>query len=223
VWLAGGQLFLSVGDGGGGGDPERNGQRMDRLMGKLLRITPAARGGYTIPRDNPYVGRSGARGEIWALGLRNPWRFSIDSPTGDIWIGDVGQGQREEINRVRAGRPAGLNFGWPRLEGTTVHDAGVTLAPRTPLAGPFHQYSHDSGGCSVTGGYVHRGTVLPTLRGWYLFADWCQDELQLMNPATKRVVSRQGVGGIVHFGAGPGGVPYAASQQSGRIYRVVAA
>ncbi|MCW2924884.1 MAG: glucose/sorbosone dehydrogenase-like protein, partial [Thermoleophilia bacterium] len=114
----GGLLFLSTGDGGGGGDPAGNSQRLDRLAGKLLRIAPKVGGGYAVPRSNPFVGRRGARAEIFALGLRNPFRYSIDAPTGDIWIGDVGQDTREEIDRLPGGRPAGANFGWRRMEGT---------------------------------------------------------------------------------------------------------
>lgn len=215
----GGHLYLSVGDGGGGGDPAGNAQRMDRLTGKLLRIAPRLNGGYAIPRSNPYVSRRGARGEIYALGLRNPWRFSIDAPTGDIWIGDVGQGEREEIDRLRGGRPAGANFGWRRVEGNRVYDAGTRLTRGTPYARPFFDYTRGGGECSVTGGVVYRGPIR-ALRGWYLHADFCTDDLQLASSVTGRRITRRGAGGIVHFGAGRFGHVYAASVTTGRIYRV---
>jgi len=221
LWAApGGLLYLSVGDGGGGGDPAGNAQRMDRLTGKLLRIAPRLNGGYAIPRSNPYVSRRGARGEIYALGLRNPWRFSIDAPTGDIWIGDVGQGEREEIDRLRGGRPAGANFGWRRVEGNRIYDAGTRLTPGTPYVRPYFDYTHEGGECSVTGGVVYRGPIR-SLRGWYLHADYCTDDLQLVSSVTGRRVTRNGADGIVHFGAGRYGHVYAASVNTGRIYRVV--
>jgi glucose/arabinose dehydrogenase len=218
----GGQLYLSIGDGGAGGDPNNNAQNLGRLMGKLLRIAPKLRGGYLIPNSNPYVGRRGARAEIYALGLRNPWRFSIDGATGDIWIGDVGQDAREEIDRLRGGRPAGANFGWRRMEGTQVFEAGTRLTAGTPYVAPFRDYGRDGGECSVTGGVVYRGPVT-ALRGWYLYADYCTDDLHLLFPGDGTHAVRVGDDGIVHFGAGPGGNVYAASQMTGRIYRVVAA
>ncbi|MCW2927783.1 MAG: glucose/sorbosone dehydrogenase-like protein [Thermoleophilia bacterium] len=223
LWATGnGTLWLSVGDGGGGGDPAGNAQRLDRLTGKLLRIVPRATGGYLVPRTNPYVGRTGARSEIYALGLRNPWRWSIDGPTGDIWIGDVGQDAREEIDRLPAARPAGANFGWRRLEGTRIYDAGTRLTTGTPYVAPFSEYGRDGGGCSITGGLVYRGPVT-SLRGWYLYADFCTDTVSALLQSSKRVVTvPAGVGGIVHFGAGPAANVYVASQRTGRIYRIVA-
>jgi hypothetical protein len=215
----GGQLYLSVGDGGAGGDPNNNAQNLGRYMGKLLRIVPRLRGGYTIPNSNPYVGRRGAKAEIYALGLRNPWRYSIDGATGDIWIGDVGQDSREEIDRLRAGRPAGANFGWRRMEGDTVYAAGTRLTSGTPYVAPFHDYGRSGGECSVTGGLVYRGPIT-ALRGWYLFTDFCTDDLHLLDPRTGTEAVRTGANGVVHFGAGPGGAVYAASQMTGRIYRV---
>lgn len=218
----GGQLWVSVGDGGSAGDPNNNAQDLGRYMGKLLRIVPRLRGGYTIPNSNPYVGRRGAKAEIYALGLRNPWRYSIDGVTGDIWIGDVGQDSREEIDRLRGGRPAGANFGWRRMEGETVYAAGTRLTGGTPYVAPFRDYGRDGGECSVTGGVVYRGPVT-ALRGWYLYADYCTDDLHLLDPATGTHDVRAGAEGIVHFGAGPGGAVYAASQMTGRLYRVASA
>ncbi|MCW2922632.1 MAG: glucose/sorbosone dehydrogenase-like protein, partial [Thermoleophilia bacterium] len=217
----GGLLFLSTGDGGGGGDPAGNSQRLDRLAGKLLRIAPKVGGGYAIPRSNPFVGRRGARAEIYALGLRNPFRYSIDAPTGDIWIGDVGQDTREEIDRLPGGRPAGANFGWRRMEGTHVYSPGTHLTAGTRYVPPFLDYGRPNGECSVTGGVVYRGPVR-ALRGWYLYTDYCTDRVTALLPATKRRVVRTGAPGVVHFGAGPGGNVYATSQQTGLVYRIVA-
>jgi glucose/arabinose dehydrogenase len=192
-------------------------------MGKLLRIAPRVPAGYVFPRSNPYYGRRGARREVFALGLRNPWRFSIDAPTGDIWIGDVGQGEHEEVDRLRAGRPAGANFGWRRFEGTSVYDSGTHLTSGTPYVRPVVDYTHSAtSGCSITGGVVYRGPVT-ALRGWYLYTDYCLDQVTAWNPSTGASATGAGASGVVHFGAGMGGNVYAASQQTGRIYRVVAA
>jgi glucose/arabinose dehydrogenase len=222
LWTTrGGQLLLSIGDGGGGGVEVRNSQRLDRLMGKLIRITPRANGGYVVPRQNPFVGRRGVRPEIFALGLRNPWRFSIDDPTGDIWIGDVGQNHREEINRMPGGRPAGANFGWPRMEGNRVFSSGVPLAPGTSYARPFLDYARADGRCSVTGGVVYRGPV-EAMRGRYLYGDYCSDRIWSVHPASGRVVEHAGTSGIVHFGAVASGNVMVASVTSGRLYRIVA-
>lgn len=218
LWHAAGNLlYLSVGDGGGGGDPAGNAQRLDRLTGKLLRIRPRSRGGYVIPSSNPFTTRAGARGEIWALGLRNPWRFSIDAPTGDIWIGDVGQGAREEVNRLRRGGPGGVNFGWPRMEGRTVYDASRPIAAGTTLTRPVFDYGRSRGECSVTGGVVYRGPV-QALRGSYVFADWCRNKLLVRRSGG--IASYAGVSGIASFGVGARGHVYAANQRNGRIYRV---
>lgn len=216
----GGLLWLSIGDGGGGGVEVRNSQRMDRLMGKLIRIVPRANGGYVIPRSNPFVDRRGARGEIYALGLRNPWRWSIDPPTGDIWIGDVGQGAREEVDRLRGGRPAGANFGWPRYEGRDLFAGHVALAGGTRHAAPYLQYGRAGGRCSITGGVVYRGPVT-LLRGRYLYADFCTDRIWSVAPSTRSTVSHAGTGGIVHFGTVANGDVVVASVTSGRLYRIV--
>jgi len=221
LWVqANGTLFLSVGDGGGGGDPSGNSQRLDRLMGKILRIVPKAGGGYVVPRSNPYYRRAGARKEVWALGLRNPWRFSIDGATGNMWIGDVGQGEFEEIDLIKASSVAGPNFGWRRMEGNTVYAAGTRLTPGTPYVKPRIVYSHANGGCSVTGGVVYRGPI-ESLRGWYLYADFCDNEITAYQASSSRSVARVATGGIVHFGAGARGEVYVVSNAGG-IYRITA-
>ena len=172
-----GYLYLGVGDGGGAGDPEGDAQRLDNLLGKQLRIDVDSRDDgmqYGIPEDNPFVGVSGAQPEIWAYGLRNPWRFSFDRATGDLWTADVGQNRLEEVNRAEADA-GGLNYGWNVMEGT---DCFVTSTDcsEDPLAQgyymPLATYTHDDG-CSVTGGYVYRGAELDDLVGSYIFADYC--------------------------------------------------
>jgi glucose/arabinose dehydrogenase len=166
-----GMLWIGMGDSGSAGDPNDNAQSLDTLFGKMLRIDPAASGDrpYTIPSDNPFIDRRGARPEIWAYGLRNPWRYSFDRSTRDLWIGDVGQNAWEEIDFVAAGSEGGENFGWARVEGSHRFKGD---AP-TGAVGPVHEYPNGDDRCSVTGGYVYRGTRIPGLTGAYLFGDYC--------------------------------------------------
>jgi glucose/arabinose dehydrogenase len=176
-----GMLYIGLGDGGSGGDPHDNAQNLGRLLGKLLRIDPRPSGGrpYTIPSDNPFVSRAGARGEIWSYGLRNPWRFTFDRGTGDLWIGDVGQNEYEEVDVARAGSKGGENWGWPAEEGSHPYKG------RRPTPGaiePVHEYPLEGEACAVTGGYVYRGQKLPGLLGTYVFADACVGELRALNP-----------------------------------------
>ena len=174
-----GYLYIGTGDGGGGGDPDRAGQSLGTLLGKLLRIDPRAAGGaaYTVPPDNPFVGQTGARAEIWSYGLRNPWRFSFDRQTGDLTVADVGQNAWEEINFVpaAAGRGRGVNFGWGCWEGRHIYGPNAGLSECNPppaQAAPVHEYSH-SRGCSITGGYVVRDPTVPQLVGRYVYGDYC--------------------------------------------------
>ncbi len=168
-------LYVGLGDGGSGGDPHGHGQNTDTLLASILRLDVSGSSGYTIPDDNPFAeggGGSGGEGgapEIWAYGLRNPWRFSFDRTTGDLWLGDVGQEDLEEIDRAPAGS-GGLNFGWNVMEGDACY--GSSSCDRDGLEMPVTQYSHDDG-CSVTGGHVYRGDDYPILAGGYLFADYC--------------------------------------------------
>lgn len=177
-----GYLYIGLGDGGGTqGDPDGNAQNPRKLLGKILRLDVNAEM-YTIPPDNPFAdGRDGAP-EVWVLGLRNPWRFSFDRATGDLYIGDVGWGNWEEINYVPAGSKGGLNFGWAIYEGTHRIKEGPDPAD---LVMPVTEYSHTSGDCSVTGGYVYRGLMLVRLRGTYLYADYCTGQVWMLtrNPA----------------------------------------
>jgi glucose/arabinose dehydrogenase len=225
-----GLLWVATGDGGSGGDPEGYGQRLDTLLGKLLRIDPRPAGGapYGIPADNPFVGRAAgrkdARAEIWAYGLRNPWRFSFDRATDDLWIADVGQGSIEEVNRWPAGSPAGPNFGWNTMEGTACFEPAEGCAT-DDLVLPVAEYGHDAG-CSVTGGYVYRGSGLPGLAGTYLFADFCSGTIWGLDASgadpEPRVLA-EGAGAIASFGEDEAGELYVADLAGGRILRVVAA
>jgi glucose/arabinose dehydrogenase len=216
-----GYLYIALGDGGSGGDPHGNGQSLSTLLGKLLRIDPRPTGGaaYGIPPDNPFVGHDGARPEIWAYGLRNPWRFSFDRETSDLWIGDVGQNAWEEIDMEPAGSAGGRNYGWNVLEGTHPYAGGSTDG-MTP---PVYEYANGDGTCSVTGGYVYRGSAIPVLDGWYVFADYCLGHLEAIRLRAdgsvrhKRLIAS--VGAITSFGQDPTGEVYAMSRAGG-VYRL---
>lgn len=197
-----GMLFIGMGDGGAGGDPERRAQNLGELLGKMLRIDPATPSGdlqYTIPADNPFVGQEGARGEIWSVGVRNPWRFAFDAETGDLWIADVGQNAVEEIDvapadgeGLNAGR--GLNFGWSGYEGNGVFNSD------TPVEGhwaPIHTYPHD-GRCSISGGVRGRGEGAGSLAGWYVYADYCTGQLFAL-PITGEGTAMASAGGEVEI------------------------
>ncbi|MFC2055256.1 PQQ-dependent sugar dehydrogenase [Chloroflexota bacterium] len=163
-----GYLYAGTGDGGSGGDPLGNGQSLDTLLGKIIRLDIDKEDSYTIPADNPFTDSSSP--EIWAYGLRNPWRFTFDSLTGDIYIGDVGQDQWEEINFIPAGSPGGSNFGWNYFEGS--HQFSGTLPNGFALIPPIAEYHHEFG-CSVTGGVIYRGSQLAGFNGVYLYGDFC--------------------------------------------------
>jgi glucose/arabinose dehydrogenase len=169
-------LYVGTGDGGSAGDPQRNGQSLSTLLGKILRIDPQPDRGrpYRIPTSNPFVDRSGARGEIYSYGLRNPWRFSFDRKTEALSIGDVGQDSLEEIDLVGRGQGRGANFGWSAYEGTDRFNSDQEAKDHVP---PVLTYPLD-GACAVTGGYVVRDTRLTTLYGRYLYGDLCEGELR---------------------------------------------
>ncbi len=175
-----GLLYVGTGDGGSGGDPEDRAQQRDELLGKLLRLDVDAGGerGYAIPDGNVSDGAD----EAWAIGLRNPWRFSFDSETGDLWIGDVGQSEFEEVDaitRARLDDAETPNFGWRLREGYASFDDSGTTGPGD-LIDPVLAYGRDEG-CSVTGGVVYRGSLVPRLKGWYVFTDFCADDLRLVD------------------------------------------
>ena len=218
-------LYVTLGDGGGAGDPESNGQRLSTLLGKVLRIDvdhPSDGRAYGIPSDNPFVGRADARPEIWLYGLRNPWRISFDRANGDLWIGDVGQASWEEVDVVRAGAK-GLDFGWNVREG--MHCFQPATGCRTAgLVDPVAEYGHDQG-CTIIGGYVYRGAAQPILAGTYLVADYCSGRVFALPAGVTGPTQPARVGsfgaGIVAFGEDAGGELYAVNQR-GPISRIVA-
>ncbi len=221
-----GMLYIGMGDGGSGGDPERHSLALNDPLGKMLRIDPLASGEqpYTVPADNPFVGVDGAAPEIWSIGLRNPWRFNFDRATGDLWIADVGQENWEEINVVRASEGGGraVNFGWSAFEGTHPYNADQQTEGAVP---PVHEYSHDFG-CSVSGGTVYRGEAIASLRGWYLFGDFCVGTVWglLAIPGTPaRLVTLGNAGSVSAIADGPDGELYVLNYGDGTILRVDAA
>ena len=210
-----GYLYYGLGDGGSGGDPDRLALDPSTLLGKLLRIdpmTPSGDLGYTVPADNPLVGVDDARPEIWSSGLRNPWRFSFDAATGDLWIGDVGQGALEEIDLAVAasGAGRGVSFGWSAYEGTQRFNDDQ---PADGHVAPLLEYPHGPG-CSVTGGYVYRGTRLPGLVGAYVYGDYCSGQiwaLRVVDGAVTEEVEIGNVESLVSFGEDITGELYALS------------
>jgi hypothetical protein len=214
-------LYIGTGDGGIADDPERNGQDLGSLLGKILRIDPQASAGnpYSIPADNPFAARPGARAEVCDYGLRNPWRFSFDRRTGDLIIGDVGQNTEEEIDQRPAGRVCGSNFGWSAFEGTNRFNSDQS-APGA--ARPIFTYGRDRG-CSVTGGYVVRDPSLRSLDGRYLYSDYCEGELRSLVPAGPRARGDRSLGlqvdSPVSFGEDADGHVYVVSL-AGPVYRL---
>jgi hypothetical protein len=207
-------LLISMGDGGGSRGADA--QDMTKLLGGLLRITPNRDGpGYEVPADNPYVGQPGIAPEIWAKGMRNPWRFSLDRATGDLWIGDVGESDWEAIYRIPAGE-SGVNLGWPAYEGSQASDFNPQVAPPADRLMPVHEYPH-SVGPAVIGGYVYRGQAIPRLRGAYVFMDMT-GPVWAMGAGGSPGVVRLDVefGGVqTSFGEGPDGELYVLTQQNG--------
>ncbi|MGZ8578518.1 MAG: PQQ-dependent sugar dehydrogenase [Actinomycetota bacterium] len=222
-----GHLYVGLGDGGSALDPMGNAQNLGVLLGKILRIQPRMPDGslpprgeaYAIPDDNPFVGQPGARPEIWAFGLRNPWRFSFDRRTGDLWIGDVGQGDLEEIDFQPADSPGGENYGWVFLEGTQ----RLVGEPPPGTIPPIFEYAQAvENGCAVTGGYVYRGTALPDLQGWYLFADFCLGDVTAFSSEGGRTVIQPltTLGEVASFGEDQQGELYVLSLAGG-VYKLV--
>jgi glucose/arabinose dehydrogenase len=215
-----GYLYIGLGDGGSGGDPMDNAQSLASLLGKMLRIDPRPENGrtYRIPDDNPFLGQSDARPEIWALGLRNPWRYSFDRQTGDLWIADVGQSAREEINLQRADSPGGQNYGWNRLEGTLSFEGD----PPSDAVAPVFEYGRDRG-ATVIGGYVYRGDDISGLRGAYVFGDFFNSELRALwmeNGEAREELLGANVENLAAFGQDASGELYAISL-SGPIFRIL--
>jgi glucose/arabinose dehydrogenase len=169
-----GMLYAGLGDGGAAGDPWGNGQSLATVLGKIIRLDVDGGDPSAVPADNPFAGRDGVRGEIWAYGLRNPWRFAFDRANGDLYIADVGQNQWEEVNIQPASSLGGENYGWDIMEASTCF--GSSSCDQAGLVLPVAEYDH-SQGCSVTGGYVYRGTAQPSLQGAYFYGDYCSGRI----------------------------------------------
>jgi uncharacterized protein (TIGR03437 family) len=217
-----GFLYIGMGDGGSGGDPQNNGQRTDTLLGKMLRIDTESGGSpYGIPPSNPFVNRSGFRPEIWATGLRNPWRYAFDRETRDLWIADVGQNRAEEVNFQPGSSTGGENYGWNRMEGLQCYPAGSNC-DRNGLTMPVLEYPR-SAGCSVTGGKVYRGRRWPELQGAFLYADYCTGNLWAVRRGSEPQLLLAGARqSFSSFGEGENGELYIADQGSGSISLITA-
>ena len=213
-----GNLYIGMGDGGSGGDPQNFSQNTESLLGKMLRINVNS-GAYSIPENNPYGD------EIWSIGLRNPWKFSFDSLNGDLWIADVGQNEFEEINMVQ-NNPANINYGWRCYEGNEPYN--LSGCPEEGLTFPVSTYSHYSSGdfkCSITGGYVYRGNQISGLNGVYFFADYCSGEIGLLskneNDEWDMSLAFPNINGSwVSFGEDINGELYIASINGG-VYKII--
>ncbi|MEO8510742.1 MAG: PQQ-dependent sugar dehydrogenase [Chloroflexota bacterium] len=224
-----GYLYVALGDGGGANDQFGNGQDPGTLLGTILRLdvdsAPAPGAAYAVPSDNPFAADGAHAGqgapEIWAWGLRNPWRFSFDPESGDLYIADVGQRAWEEINRQPGDSAGGENYGWSMMEGR--HCFGSETCDQSPFVAPIAEYSHDQG-CSVTGGYVYRGAAQPALDGIYVFGDHCSGLIFTLHvdegTITPKLVLESGRQ-VSSFGVDEGGEIYLVSLGDGALYRVV--
>jgi hypothetical protein len=220
-----GYLYVMLGDGGSAGDPDNRAQSLTDLLGSILRIQPLEAGGYVVPADNPFTDMQGARPEIWSYGLRNPWRVDFDPGTGDLYIADVGQGSWEEVDvsPAAAGSGRGLNFGWRIMEGPDCFRA--SSCDQAGLELPVVSYGHDRG-CSITGGFVYRGSAIPALRGHYFYADYCTGfvrSFRMENGAAVDQYSWPGLEpgvGIPGFGRDAAGELYILGTD-GAVYRIV--
>ncbi|MDH4133060.1 MAG: PQQ-dependent sugar dehydrogenase [Gemmatimonadota bacterium] len=216
-----GYLYVGLGDGGSGGDPQGTGQDRSDLLGSILRLDVSGSGTYTIPGSNPYV-NTAYRGELWNWGLRNPWRFSFDRQAGDLYIADVGQNAWEEVNVQPAGSAGGENYGWNLMEGTNCYTSGCSPAGLTL---PVLDYGHNQG-CSVTGGYVYRGSAIPALVGHYLYADYCNGWVRSFQYQGGQAANRldraelRPGGNITSFGEDARGELYILTD-NGRVQRIV--
>ncbi|MCL9803941.1 PQQ-dependent sugar dehydrogenase [Flavobacterium amniphilum] len=214
-----GYLYIGMGDGGSGGDPGNRAQNINELLGKMLRIDVNSGTPYGIPANNPYVGVAGSD-EIWAIGLRNPWKFSFDRQTGDLWIADVGQNAYEEVNRATP-TESGLNYGWRCYEGNTAYNTTGCAAQAT-MKSPLFVVTHASGFCSITGGYVYRGTQYPNFQGKYFFSDYCKAQIGVRDNSGNITYSQTFTdNNFVSFGEDMNGELYIASISNGMIYKII--
>ncbi len=217
-----GYLYIGMGDGGSGGDPGNRAQNISDNLGKMLRIDVNSNVApfYTNPATNPFVGVAG-NDEIWAIGLRNPWKFSFNRLNGDLWIADVGQNAIEEIDKVASPLPnTGINFGWRCYEGNSTYNTTGCAAAST-MTFPFVQYSRSGGACSVTGGYFYTGTLFPNFQNKYFFTDYCDDKIRMVN-STGVITTTTAFSGnnFVTFGEDINGELYIAGISSGTIFRL---
>jgi glucose/arabinose dehydrogenase len=216
-----GMLYLASGDGGCCGDPRNNSQNMSVLLGKMLRIDVRT-APYSVPPSNPFVGREGVRPEIWASGLRNPWRFTFDLPSGLLYIADVGEDSLEEVN-VEQATAAGLNYGWRLMEGSACFNPSTNCESGEPLTLPRHEYPRAEG-CAIIGGYVYRGAAMPGLVGRYIYGDFCAGWLRSFRWTAQGPVEHLQWGGIsvpgmVSFGRDGRGELYVMSETS--VWKIV--
>lgn len=220
-----GYLYIALGDGGSGGDPLNNSQNIDSLLGKILRIDVDNGSPYAIPPDNPFVGAPGAD-EIWAYGLRNPWRVSFDRQTGDFFIADVGQSAREEVDFQAAGSAGGQNYGWRCYEGNQPYNLSGCNPDPGVYDFPIHEYTHGEG-CAITGGFVYRGAAYPTLSGHYFFADYCSGVIWDLLPDGMGGWTLTDHGALLSnpttFGENARGELFVADAATGTVYAITAA
>jgi len=217
-----GYLYIGMGDGGSAGDPENRAQNINTNLGKILRIdvNTTIAPYYTFPATNPYVGITG-NDEIWAIGVRNPWKFSFNRNNGDLWIADVGQNNIEEINKIVSPLPTGLNFGWRCYEGNTAYNT-TGCVPIGSITMPVAQYTHSGGNCSITGGYVYTGSMYPNLLNKYFFADYCVNRIGYVNTDTNAITytpNFTGNNNFTSFGEDINGELYITN--SNTIYKIV--
>lgn len=217
-----GMFYLALGDGGPSGDPPDTSQALDTLLGKIVRLDIGqGEQAYAIPADNPFKGQADAMPEIYAMGLRNPWRWSFDAKTGDVYVADVGRYETEEINFIPQARLGGANFGWNLVEGTTPLFGDAPEGSVEPLL----EYPHGDR-CAVIGGYVYRGTRIPGLHGAYVFGDYCDGQIRALLRSGRKVALEQPLGvsvpALSSFGQGPDNELYALSLEKG-VYRIVPA
>lgn len=225
-----GYLYIGMGDGGGSGDPGEHGQDNTTLLGDMLRIDVDSGNPYGIPAANPYAnspnGVDDPRPEIWAMGLRNPWRFSFDRKTGDLYIADVGQGSWEEVNVQPAGSTGGENYGWDEMEGAHCFEP-ATNCDMSGKVLPVAEYDHGGDRCSITGGYVYRGTCMPDLQGRYFYADYCSGQAWTLKYTAGQPADVQEIPGlgtrISSFGEDATGELYLTNLSDGNVYRIVPA
>jgi glucose/arabinose dehydrogenase len=227
-----GMLYVGFGDGGGSGDPSNWAQNDQSLLGKMLRLDVSGPDAYSIPPDNPFTGTA-PLDEIWAKGLRNPWCFAFDQITGDLYIADVGQRLWEEIDVQPASSSGGENYGWRLMEGNACFNPATNCNDGS-LVLPVHEYDHGDGRCSISGGYVYRGSAIPSESGSYFFADWCSGQIWTLRwseaggvtnirDRTAELTAEVSLGGITSFGQDGLGELYVIENAAGRIHRIVGA